>query len=133
MFYVAGIPTYVVMAELAVNRVLAGDLPRPAYPDALSREAVRRWGRDSIASVSYGERALRDRGDVVTALANASRALVEAAHARLAGRHQWVLNEKGIVNRAGLADHADRLLAASDRESLLRALVTVKRELEVSG
>src|SRR5579859_2989659 len=31
-FYLAGIPTYVVVGELASCRVLIGDLPRPAFP-----------------------------------------------------------------------------------------------------
>ncbi len=30
MFYLAGIPTYVVVGELALNRVLVGDLPCPS-------------------------------------------------------------------------------------------------------
>src|SRR5580658_2196218 len=34
LFHLAGIPTYVVLAELAINQVLCGDLPRPAYPAA---------------------------------------------------------------------------------------------------
>lgn len=35
LFYLAGIPTYVVVGELAVARVLAGALPRPGFPAAL--------------------------------------------------------------------------------------------------
>jgi hypothetical protein len=35
LFYAAGIPTYVVMAELATDRVLVGNLPRPSYPELL--------------------------------------------------------------------------------------------------
>lgn len=34
LFHLAGIPTYLIVAELAVNRVLRGELPRPAsYPE----------------------------------------------------------------------------------------------------
>ncbi len=65
-----------------------------------------------------GETALRSRGDVVVALANASRALVEASHARLAETKQWVLNEKGIGERAGLQDEARLLLEACDATEL---------------
>ncbi len=39
MFHLAGIPTYLVVAELAINRVLRGRLPRPAYPEALRSTA----------------------------------------------------------------------------------------------
>ncbi len=38
-FHLAGIPTYMLTGELATNRVLWGDLPRPGYPAALRREA----------------------------------------------------------------------------------------------
>ena len=130
MFYVAGIPTYVVMAELALNVVLDGHLPKPMYPEALAREASRRWQWDAVASATYGERALRHRGDVAIALANTTRALVEAAQARLAARRQWVLNEKGIVARAGLDHHAERVMAASDAEALLAEIAAVRRDLE---
>ena len=43
LFHLAGIPTYVVLAELAINQVLHGDLPRPEYPAALRRTAPPRW------------------------------------------------------------------------------------------
>jgi len=122
LFYVAGIPTYVVMAELALHQVLVGDLPRPSYPEPLADEAARRWKADAIASLSYGQAAMRSRGDVVVALANASRALVEASHGLLAEAKQWVLNEKGIVVRAGLDEEASMLLAASDRTELALAM-----------
>jgi hypothetical protein len=73
LFYAAGIPTYVVMAELATNRVLAGDLPCSGYPDALAAEASRRWHNDALASLSYSSAALRTRGDLAVGLANGSR------------------------------------------------------------
>ena len=48
LFYLAGVPTYVVVAEIALNQVLSGDLPRPAYPDALRAAAPRRWWGDQL-------------------------------------------------------------------------------------
>jgi hypothetical protein len=33
--YVAGMATYVLAGELALCRVLHGELPRPSFPDAL--------------------------------------------------------------------------------------------------
>ena len=89
LFYVAGIPTYVVMAELATNRVLAGSLPRPGYPEPLAASASGRWRKDALASLGYASAALRSRRDAAVALANASRGLVEAAHSTLAYRRQW--------------------------------------------
>ena len=41
--HLAGVPTYIVAAELALNRVLHGQLPRPAYPAALRLTAP--WQR----------------------------------------------------------------------------------------
>jgi predicted nucleotidyltransferase len=122
LFYAAGIPTYVVMAELALNVVLAGDLPRPRYPDVLADEAGRRWLADAMASLGYAEGAVRARGDTTVALANAARGLIEGAHGRLARRREWVLNEKGITDRAGLRDEAQRLFHASDGASLLESI-----------
>ena len=125
-FYVAGIPSYVLMAELATNLVLFGDLPVPTYPAALAEEAGRRWQADALASLAYGEAALRRRGDPTVGLANASRGLIEAAHARMARRREWVLNEKGLVNRAGLADEADLLVSAGGAEALLGAINAIR-------
>src|SRR5438445_1989767 len=48
LFYLAGIPTYTVVGELALNRVLVGELPKPEYPEALALEAERRWHRDAL-------------------------------------------------------------------------------------
>jgi hypothetical protein len=60
------------------------------------------------------------------ALANTSRGLVEAAHARLARRRTWALNEKGIVGRAGLTDEATTLLHAADTRGLLDAIERIR-------
>ncbi len=43
MFHLAGIPSYLVLAELATNRVLSGELPRPDYPAALRGPAREVW------------------------------------------------------------------------------------------
>jgi hypothetical protein len=36
MFHLVGVPTYIVVAELAGHVLLHGDLPCPGYPDALA-------------------------------------------------------------------------------------------------
>jgi hypothetical protein len=123
---VAGIPTYVLMGELATNRVLVGDLPRPAYPERLASEAARRWRGDALASLAYAVGALGKRGDVAVALANGTRALFEAAHSVHAQAMQWALNEKGMVARAGLERYAQLLLEASRATTLVEAIATLR-------
>lgn len=130
LFYVAGIPTYVLMAELAVNRVLAGDLPKPSYPELLASEAGRRWRGDALASLGYASAALGSHADLAVALANASRGLIEAAQSVLAYRRQWVLNEKGVVERAGLASDVGLLFAAAGTGALQAAIAQVRANIE---
>jgi predicted nucleotidyltransferase len=43
MFHLAGIPSYLVLAELALGQVLRGQLPRPDYPVALRARAPGVW------------------------------------------------------------------------------------------
>lgn len=62
-----------------------------------ARQAGARWHDDAMASLSYGTTALRDRGDVALALANAVRAVLEEGHSRMAAEKRWVLNEKGLA------------------------------------
>ncbi len=45
-----------------------------------------------------------ERGDVVGAVGQAAKAVVETAHALACRRRLWVLNEKTLVERAGLRD-----------------------------
>jgi predicted nucleotidyltransferase len=101
-FYLAGIPTYVVVGELAISQVLSGRLPRPAYPSALRRTALRFWGECARLTLDYAEANYVPRADALGCAGALARAAVEAAHARLAERGIWALNEKRIVANAGL-------------------------------
>jgi hypothetical protein len=101
--YVAGIATYVVAAELALGRVLAGTLPRPAFPPALRRTAPAAWSRLGSGALHFAD-VHADRQDPVACLANLGQAVLAAAQGRLAAAGEWVLNEKRLVARAGLAD-----------------------------
>src|ERR671913_138810 len=101
--YVAGIATYILAGELAVNEVLEGALPRPDFPDALRVTAPLVWNRLAGGALHFA-RAHTDRGDVVAATANLAQAILAAAEARLAASGQWALNEKGIVERSGLGE-----------------------------
>ena len=111
MFYLAGIPTYVVVGELALNRVLAGDLPRPDYPDALAARAAPWWHENALMTIDVGARPAAARGDRISATGLLAQAVLMEAHSRLAARKEWVLNEKGLAVRAGLAMLADAVSA----------------------
>jgi predicted nucleotidyltransferase len=96
--YLAGAPTYLPVGELAIAQVLHGVLPRPSFPDALAASAPERWrARAGVALMFAG---LHD--DPVARAGMVSLAVLSAAHARLAERREWALNEKRLVERAGL-------------------------------
>lgn len=98
--YLAGAPTYVPVGELAIAQVLAGDLPRLSFPDALASTAPERWNaRASLALMFAGLHT-----DAVARTGMLANAILCAAHARLAARREWALNEKRLVERAGLTE-----------------------------
>jgi predicted nucleotidyltransferase len=99
--YLAGAPTYLAAGELALDRVLHGALPRPAFPAALATAAPARWrGRAGVALLfADGHAGL---GDGAACSGLLAQAVLCEAHARLAERRAWALNEKGLVERAGL-------------------------------
>jgi Nucleotidyltransferase domain len=102
LFHLAGIPTYIVLAELALNQVLHGNLPRPAYPAALRRSAPPRWRDEAAATLGYARTGHAPRGHLADTAGAIATAACQAAHAVLAGRGEWVTNEKTLVDRAGL-------------------------------
>ncbi|USQ87702.1 nucleotidyltransferase domain-containing protein [Streptomyces phaeoluteigriseus] len=122
LFHLAGIPTYLVVAELAINRVLHGELPRPAaYPDKLRRTACERWYGTANATLAYAAAHHAD-GDRRTEAAGAlAVAATQAGHAVLAARGEWVTNEKRLLERAGLRD-VDALVARIAHGSVAQAL-----------
>lgn len=133
LFYLAGVPTYVVVAELALGRVVSGELPRPAYPEALKRSASVRWQDRAGMTLSYAMGAYARRGDVVGTLGSATRALMEAGHARLATRGTWITNEKTLIARAGFGDAGllfDRM--ACDTEDLCALVERVGATISTS-
>lgn len=103
MFHLAGIPTYLLMAELAINQVLHGELPRPVgYPAALRATAPGRWYGTATATLAYARAGHAPRGAVTQVAGAIALAATQTAHAVLAGRGEWVTNEKGLIARAGL-------------------------------
>ena len=111
--YVAGIATYVLAGELALGRVLAGDLPRPGFPPKLRENAPVAWSRLAAGALHFADVHAR-RQDRVACLANLCQAVLAAAQGRLAAAGEWVLNEKRLIERAGLGGVQD-LLGQPDR------------------
>ena len=100
--HLAGWPTYALAGELALGRQLTGPpLPRPVVPPALREQAPPSWRWRAEFHRTYADGHL-SRGDLRAAEAVLTRADLEEAHARLAERGEWVLNEKGMLARAGL-------------------------------
>jgi hypothetical protein len=112
--YVAGAPTYMLLAERAVGRTLRGSLPPVSgFPDPLRATGIERWTFGRRFSLDHA-RMRAARADLVGAVAQATKAVIEQAHAVLCGRREWVFNEKRIVERAGLS-HLHDLFAAVPR------------------
>ncbi len=118
--YVAGMATYVLAGELALCRVLHGELPRPSFPDALRASAPPRWRSLAQHSLAVARnRALA--GDVVSFGGLCSTAVIAEAQARLAENGSWVLNEKDIATRAGLEDVEETLACVGRSPEALHA------------
>jgi hypothetical protein len=106
--YVAGIATYVLAGELALGQVLAGELPRPAFPPRLLQTAPAAWFRLAAGALSFAD-VYAGRQDRVACLANLCQAVLATGQGRLAAAGVWVLNEKRLTERAGLDAIQDRL------------------------
>ena len=124
--YLAGVPTYSLTAEIAINRTLHGALPRvDEFPPALAAAGARRWTFHADFSLTHaGMRAAR--GDITGAVGQASKAVLELAHAIACHRRQWILNEKHLIQQIDLApihDHFTTLpRSRGDLASWLSAL-----------
>jgi hypothetical protein len=125
--YLAGMATYVLAGELALAEVLAGDLPRPEFPEAVRQIAPGRWHASAAFSLAKAGTAA-EHHDVVSCTGLLAKAAIEVAQAALAGRGEWVLTEKGIVREAGLGGRVGGILAApGDRPFELGRAVTAMR------
>jgi predicted nucleotidyltransferase len=138
--YLAGMATYVLVGELALAEVLAGELPRPAFPQALRDAAARRWRASAAFSLAIADTAA-ERHDVVSCSGLLAKAAVEAAQGALAERGEWALTEKRIVRRAKLGARVEAILAApGDRAfelgravTAMRAALGIARDPKVAG
>jgi predicted nucleotidyltransferase len=123
MFHLAGIPTYIVVAELALNKVLYGVLPRPEYPDPLKLSASQRWSAEARHTLAYARTAHAPRGHLTECVGAIATATCQAAHAVLAARGEWTTNEKRLLDQAGLRP-ADPILTTltATPDSLIAAI-----------
>ena len=120
--YLAGAPGYISAAELAVSVPLAGHLPRPSFPATLARSAPPRWRGRAAVSLMFAHLHARG-GEPVGCTGMLAHAVLCAAHGRLAERREWVLNEKRLVERAGLGAARPLLGAAGRTAAELEATV----------
>nr|WSY55720.1 nucleotidyltransferase domain-containing protein [Streptomyces sp. NBC_00886] len=103
LFHLAGIPTYLVVAELAINRVLRGELPQPdSYPEKLRASAAERWHGTAHATLAYAKANHAPKGRLTEVAGALATGAVQAGHGVLAARGEWVTNEKRLLERAGL-------------------------------
>jgi predicted nucleotidyltransferase len=123
MFHLAGIPSYLLVAELALNQVLRGQLPRPQYPQALRDAAPPIWREKAELTLRYARSAYAARGQVTEVAGALATAGMQAAQAVLAARGEWATNEKRLLHRAGLRE-LDEIIAGlrPEPETLDRTL-----------
>jgi predicted nucleotidyltransferase len=129
LFHLAGIATYLVVAELAQNQFVRGQLPRPAYPEALSRAAPLFWWDRADLLFGYGRTQYAARRQVAQAIAIAVEAATCAAHAVVSARSEWVTNEKGLLTRAGLDGIDGLVLATTADPTRLQSMIDEVRAL----
>lgn len=134
MFHLAGVPTYIVVAELARHQVLHGELSRPDYPPALRRTASARWRKEALATLDYARKAHAARGHLADTAGAIAVAMCQEAHAVLAARGEWITNDKMLLDRAGLRA-ADDILAGLTAvpESLAEAVARATELVNPAG
>lgn len=127
--YLVGAPTYLPVGELAICQPIAGEpLPRPSFPDALAEQAPDWWTGTASVSLMFADGYART-GDAAACSGMLVQAALCAAHARMAQRREWVLNEKRLLQRAGL-ERVSELLPAGG--NLGASVVAVARAIGVA-
>lgn len=127
MFHLAGIPSYLVLAELAFSRVLRGQLPRPAYPAALRKTAPHVWWARAEPTFDYARENHAPYGRVAQCAGLVAQAASQAAHAVLAARGEWATNDKTLLTRARLRQIDDFIAMATPEPGVLRDVVELSR------
>jgi predicted nucleotidyltransferase len=131
LFHQAGLPSYLLLAELGINRSLGGTVPRWPYPAALRESAPPIWWHQADLTLHYAQEAHAQRGRVAQCGGLLSTAACMTAHAVIAGRGSWVTNEKRLLDAAGLRG-IDEIVAqlGSSPTELGAAAVRVRALLE---
>ncbi|WP_285513238.1 nucleotidyltransferase domain-containing protein [Streptomyces sp. NBRC 14336] len=130
LFHLAGIPTYLIVAELAINQVLRGELPRPeGYPERLRRTAFARWRDTARLTLAYAAAHHAPAGRRTELAGAVATAAVQTGHAVLAARGEWVTNEKRLLERAGLRG-TDDIVGAMGATSLETVVEDARRLFE---
>lgn len=123
MFHLAGIPSYLIVAELGINRVLRGDIPRPAYPKLLREAAPSVWTERAHLTLGYARNAYAGRGRLTELAGALAISCAMAAHAVVACRGEWVTNEKRHLESAGLRSMDELLIGLQTRPSALEGTI----------
>lgn len=128
MFHVVGIPTYLLLAELASNHTLVGDLPVPEYPTGLRSNASRDWAKRAELTLAHAGSAHAERGRTTACVGLMTIGAAEFAHAIAAQQGVWVTNDKVLFDSSPMAA-VDDVLATLETtpEGLRRAVDEVLR------
>lgn len=110
--HIAGVPSYIILAELAINQVLRGQLPKPDYPAALRLRAPGVWWDMADRTFAYTSANYAACGQLTQSIGLVAQAISQAAHAVLAARGQWITNEKELLTRADIRE-IDEIIAAT--------------------
>ncbi|MGP4008941.1 nucleotidyltransferase domain-containing protein [Streptomyces sp. 4N124] len=125
LFHLAGIPSYLVVAELAINQVLRGALPRPeGYPEKLRRTASVRWYGTAQATLGYAKANHAPAGRFTEVAGAIATAALQTGHGVLAARGEWVTNEKQLLERSGMRGVDDLLGGMGRQPELLAAALS---------
>jgi predicted nucleotidyltransferase len=125
--YIAGVPSYFLVGEVALAKVLVGSLPSARFPDVLRRTAPMRWYASAAFSLSEADFCAL-RSEPLTCAGLLAKAAVAVAQARLAERGEWTFNEKAILRRAGIQTSAALLARGVGTASVdLKAAVSEMR------
>ena len=123
MFHLAGIPSYLIVAELAINRVLRGDMPHPEYPQLLRETAPEVWIDRAHMTLGYARNAYVGSGRLTELAGALAISGAMAAHAVLAARGEWATNEKRLLERAGLRDMDDLIIGLQTEPPVLEGMI----------
>jgi predicted nucleotidyltransferase len=133
LFHQAGLPSYILLAELGINRTLRGELPDWDYPIALQESAPGIWWDRAFHTLEYAHSHARH-GRVTQCAGLLSEATCHAGHAILAHRGEWITNEKQLLSNAGLRS-IDKILAQLGTQpiSLVAAATDVRNVIVGAG